>query len=159
MEKIKRTKVYVRFSKVDLWMVRKMTSIFVSFLLMSFITATTSTTTSPTVYFHIAIFIISNTIMATAIYIFIGLSLYLLPLQPTVLPLLLLHLHHYHQSNYYHHYHFLFLHQYHYHLFKSSRPELFCKKGLLKNFAKFQERICARVCFLIKLQAWDLQLY
>ena len=44
---------------------------------------------------------------------------------------------HYHHSNFYHHYHFLFFHQYHYHLFRSSRPEVFCKKGFLKNFAKF----------------------
>ena len=132
-------------------MVREMTSIFFSFLLMSFITATTSPTTSPTVYFHIATFIISNTIMTTAIYIFISLSLYLLPLQPTVLPLLLLHLHHYHQSNYYHHYQFLFLHQYHYHLFKSSRPELFCKKGVLKNFAKFAGKDLCQSLFFNKV--------
>ena len=32
---------------------------------------------------------------------------------------------------------------------RSSRPKVFCKKGVLKNFAKFT---CARVSFLIKLQ-------
>ena len=39
--------------------------------------------------------------------------------------------------------------------YRSSRPEKFCKKGVLRNFAKFQENTCARVSFLIKLQAWN----
>ena len=40
----------------------------------------------------------------------------------------------------------------------SSRPELFCKKGvLLKNFTKFTGKTCFRVPFLIKLHAWGLQ--
>ena len=38
--------------------------------------------------------------------------------------------------------------------FRSSRPELFSKKGILKNFAKLQENTCARVSFSIKLQTW-----
>ena len=32
-------------------------------------------------------------------------------------------------------------------------PEVFYKKGTLKNFAKFTGKHCARVCFLRKLQA------
>ena len=32
-------------------------------------------------------------------------------------------------------------------------PEQFCKKGLLKNFAKFTGNTCARVSFLIKLNS------
>ena len=39
---------------------------------------------------------------------------------------------------------------------RSSRPEVVCKKGVLRNFAKFT---CARVSLLIKLQASDLQPY
>ena len=35
--------------------------------------------------------------------------------------------------------------------FRSNRPEVFSKKGVLKNFAKSQENTCARVSFLIKL--------
>ena len=35
--------------------------------------------------------------------------------------------------------------------FRSNRPEVFSKKGVLKNFAKSQESTCARVSFLIKL--------
>ena len=31
--------------------------------------------------------------------------------------------------------------------FRSSRPELFCKKGVLRNFAKFIGKSCARVSF------------
>ena len=31
-----------------------------------------------------------------------------------------------------------------------SRPEVFCKKGVLKSFAKFTENTCARVSFIIK---------
>ena len=38
---------------------------------------------------------------------------------------------------------------------RGSCPEVFCKKGVLRNFAKFtsQENTCARVSFLINLQA------
>ena len=38
---------------------------------------------------------------------------------------------------------------------RSSRPEVFCKKCVLRNFAKFTKKktICARVFFSIKLQA------
>ena len=37
---------------------------------------------------------------------------------------------------------------------KSRRPVVFCKKGVLRNFLKnSQENTCARVSFLIKLQA------
>ena len=35
----------------------------------------------------------------------------------------------------------------------SRTEEVFCKKGVLGNFAKFTENTCARVSFLIKLQA------
>ena len=35
---------------------------------------------------------------------------------------------------------------------KSSRPEVFCKKGVLEISQNSQEYICARVSFLIKLQ-------
>ena len=38
-------------------------------------------------------------------------------------------------------------------------PELFCKKGVLKNLAKFMGKGLARVSFLIKLLALGLQLY
>ena len=40
-----------------------------------------------------------------------------------------------------------------YALVRSSRPEVFCKKCVFRNFAKFAGNICARVSFLIKLQA------
>ena len=36
---------------------------------------------------------------------------------------------------------------------RSSRLEVFFKKVVLRNFAKFQENTCARVSFLRKLQA------
>ena len=36
---------------------------------------------------------------------------------------------------------------------RSSRPEVFCKKGVRRNFAKFSGNTCARVSFLIKLWA------
>ena len=36
--------------------------------------------------------------------------------------------------------------------YRSSYPEVFCKKVFLKNFAKFTGNTCARVTFLIKLQ-------
>ena len=32
-------------------------------------------------------------------------------------------------------------------LFKSSRPEVFCKKGVLKNFVKLMEKILCRSLF------------
>ena len=35
---------------------------------------------------------------------------------------------------------------------RSSHPEVFCKKSVIKNFGKFQENTCARFYFLIKLQ-------
>ena len=37
--------------------------------------------------------------------------------------------------------------------YRSSRPEVFCKKGALKNLAKFTGKHLCRVSFLIKLQA------
>ena len=37
--------------------------------------------------------------------------------------------------------------------YRNSRPEVFCKKGVLKISQNSQESTCARVCFLIKLQA------
>ena len=44
--------------------------------------------------------------------------------------------------------------------FKSSRPDVFCKKGVLRNFAKFTgKHLCQSVSILIKLQALGLQLY
>ena len=36
---------------------------------------------------------------------------------------------------------------------RSSRPEMFCKKGVLKNFAKFTGKYLRWSLFLIKLQA------
>ena len=36
---------------------------------------------------------------------------------------------------------------------------MFCKKDVLRNFAKFTGNTWARVSFLMKLQTWDLQLY
>ena len=36
---------------------------------------------------------------------------------------------------------------------RSNRREVFCKKSVLRNFAKFTRNTCARVSFLIKLQA------
>ena len=38
-------------------------------------------------------------------------------------------------------------------LIRNSRPEAFCWKGILRNFAKFTGNICARVSFLVQLQA------
>ena len=35
-------------------------------------------------------------------------------------------------------------------------PEVFCKKGVLRNVSKLQENTCARFSFLIKLQALGL---
>ena len=37
---------------------------------------------------------------------------------------------------------------------RNSRPEVFCKKGVLKNFANTQEITCARVSFLLKKRLW-----
>ena len=42
---------------------------------------------------------------------------------------------------------------------RSSRPEVFCKKDVLKNFAIFTGKHLCHSLFLIKLQAWGLQLY
>ena len=42
---------------------------------------------------------------------------------------------------------------------KSSRPEMFCQKGVLEISQNSQENSCARVSLLIKLQASGLQLY
>ena len=42
---------------------------------------------------------------------------------------------------------------------RSSRQEVFCKKGVLRNFQNSQDNTCARDTFLIKLQASGLQLY
>ena len=38
-------------------------------------------------------------------------------------------------------------------LYRSSRSEVSCKKDVLRNFTKLQESNCARVSFLMKLQA------
>ena len=38
-------------------------------------------------------------------------------------------------------------------MWRSSRPDVLCEKGVLRNFAKFTGNSCARVSFLIKLQA------
>ena len=37
--------------------------------------------------------------------------------------------------------------------YRSSRLEVFCRKGILRNFEKFTGKHCARVSFVIKLQA------
>ena len=42
---------------------------------------------------------------------------------------------------------------------RSSSPEVFCKKVFLEISQNSQEKTCATVSFLIKLQALDLQLY
>ena len=42
---------------------------------------------------------------------------------------------------------------------RSSCPELFCKKGVLRNFTNLQENTCATVSFLIKLHAWGQNLF
>ena len=41
----------------------------------------------------------------------------------------------------------------------SSRPEMPCKKLFLEILQNLQKKTCAIVSFLIKLQAWDLQLH
>ena len=43
--------------------------------------------------------------------------------------------------------------------FRSSRPEVLCKQGVLEISQNSHENTCARVSFLIKLQAWGLQIY
>ena len=42
---------------------------------------------------------------------------------------------------------------------RSTRLEVFYKKVSLKISQNSQENTCARASFLIKLQAWGLQLY
>ena len=42
---------------------------------------------------------------------------------------------------------------------RSSHPEVFCKKGVLKNFVKSPSKHLLLCLFLIKLQASGLQLY
>ena len=41
--------------------------------------------------------------------------------------------------------------------YRSIRPEVFCRKGVLRNFSKFTGNTCTRSSFLIKLQAWGLR--
>ena len=43
--------------------------------------------------------------------------------------------------------------------FRSSRPDVFCEKSVLRNFAKFTGKHLCQGLFLIKLQTWGLQLY
>ena len=43
--------------------------------------------------------------------------------------------------------------------YRGSCPEVFCKRGFLKNFPKFLGNTYDRVSFLITLQASGLQLY
>ena len=40
-----------------------------------------------------------------------------------------------------------------------SRPEVFCKKGVPRNFTKFTGKHLCQSLFLIKLKLWGLQLY
>ena len=42
---------------------------------------------------------------------------------------------------------------------RCSHPEVFCKKVVLRNFAKFAGKHLCQNLFLIKFQAWGLQLY
>ena len=42
----------------------------------------------------------------------------------------------------------------HQNILRSSRPEVFCRKCVLRSFTNSQESTCARVSFLIKLRAW-----
>ena len=42
---------------------------------------------------------------------------------------------------------------------KNSRPEVFCKKGVLRSFSKFTGKHLCQSLFLIKLQTPGLQLY
>ena len=39
--------------------------------------------------------------------------------------------------------------------FRSSHPEVFCKKDVLRNFPKFSGKHLRQSLFLIRLQAWD----
>ena len=48
---------------------------------------------------------------------------------------------------------------YHHYCFRSSRPEVFCKKGVLRNFAKFTgKHLCQSLFFnkntLLKKRLW-----
>ena len=43
--------------------------------------------------------------------------------------------------------------------YRSSRPEVLCEKGVLRNFTKFTGKHLRQSLFLIKLQALGLQLY
>ena len=40
---------------------------------------------------------------------------------------------------------------------RKSRPEVFCTKGILRNFTKFTGKHLRQSLFLIKLQAWGLK--
>ena len=42
---------------------------------------------------------------------------------------------------------------------RSSRPDVFCKKGVLKNFAKFTGKHLCQSLFLNKAAGLGLQLY
>ena len=43
--------------------------------------------------------------------------------------------------------------------YRSSRPEVFCEKGVLRNFAKFTGKYLCQSCFLNKVALLSLQLY
>ena len=40
---------------------------------------------------------------------------------------------------------------------RSSRPEVFCRKGVLRNFAKFRRKHLCQSLFLNKVPGWGLQ--
>ena len=42
---------------------------------------------------------------------------------------------------------------------RSSRPKLFCKKGVYKNFTKFIGKFLCQILFFNKVPGWGLQLY
>ena len=42
---------------------------------------------------------------------------------------------------------------------RSGRPEVFCEKAVLRNFAKFTGKHLCQSLFSIKLEASDLQLH
>ena len=47
-----------------------------------------------------------------------------------------------------------------YRIFRSSRPEVFCKKGVLKSFAKFTEKHLCKSLFLNKVaDQWPATLF
>ena len=47
-----------------------------------------------------------------------------------------------------------------YRIFRSSRPEVFCKKGVLKSFAKFTEKLLCKSLFLNKVaDQWPATLF